>query len=191
MRLLLYVIPVALAIYAVLDCARTPKEEMPAGLPKPIILLAIILFAYVGPIAWIVISRVMKAESTGEGIKGGLWSSDNPQPLFNRTPKQEEVVDLPPDDDPDFLWKLEAQIQRQKSAEKDNADNDNADKDGNPGDIARDGNSQEDGGTVMDRPADDAPSGNTPSDDGDEGDASADGQGHDNPDDDTPHPEAV
>lgn len=129
LRVVLYVLPIILAIYAVLDCARTPKDEMPGGLPKPFILLLIILFAYVGPIAWIVISRVMKAEATGQGIQGGIWSSDNPQPLFkNRRSKQNEDEDVPPDDDPDFLWKLEAQIQRQKNAEKEADDKKKRDK---------------------------------------------------------------
>lgn len=112
----MFVLPVALAIYATIDCARTPKDEMPGNIPKAFALIGILIFTVIGPLAWIVVSRVMKAEQKG-GLNAGLWSSDNPQPLFQRKEKM-EPEHVPPDNDPEFLWKLEAEIQRQKLAKE-------------------------------------------------------------------------
>ena len=57
----------ALTIYAAADWHRTPEDEMPGKLPKPIWLL-IILFtatiAAIGPIVWLVLRWVSRAEKT-------------------------------------------------------------------------------------------------------------------------------
>lgn len=116
LRVLPIVLAFALAIYAVADCARTPKDEMPAKLPKPIWLLIIIVITYIGPLAWIVISRVMRAEENGGSIPASVWSSRNPHDLsFTRVPRRDDTPrDLPPDDDPDFLFRLDAQLYRER-----------------------------------------------------------------------------
>ena len=56
------VLAFALTLYALLDCARTPEESLPARMPKFLWIMLIVVFPAVGPIAWIIVSRVKAAE---------------------------------------------------------------------------------------------------------------------------------
>ncbi|MDT3767073.1 PLDc N-terminal domain-containing protein [Gleimia hominis] len=119
-RILLIAAAIALAIYAIADCARTPNDQMPAHLPKPIWLLIILLTTPLGPIGWIIISRVMRAENNGGRLDASIWSSDESSiqgiqfgHQHNRPPR-----DLGPDDDPEFLWRLEKELRAERQARK-------------------------------------------------------------------------
>lgn len=76
--LFLYVLPFALTLYALIDCAQ--KDET-RNLPKWGWILIILFLGVVGPIAYLIAGRP----------KG---------PYGRRKPK---FRDLPPDDNPDFL----------------------------------------------------------------------------------------
>lgn len=106
------VLAVGLAIYAILDCARTPSDRLPGRVPKPLWILVILLVAFVGPIAWIVASRVSQAEERGGALSTSVWSSPEGLELFRRKRSADEPV--APDDDPDFLFSLEAQLYRER-----------------------------------------------------------------------------
>ena len=98
-RILFFVAMIALTIYAAADWHRTPEDEMPGKLPKAIWLL-IILFtatiAAIGPIVWLALRWVSRAEKAQQ--------------------KQAEAPKRPsaPDDDPEFLFRLERDIQRKR-----------------------------------------------------------------------------
>ncbi len=77
-RALPVLIFLGITIYALIDCARTPQEQV-RNLPKWAWLLLIIFFETVGGIAWLIAGR----------------------PRINGTPRKRRV--LPPDDNPDFL----------------------------------------------------------------------------------------
>ncbi|SPT53232.1 Uncharacterised protein [Actinomyces bovis] len=113
MRVVLIVLVIALTLYAVLDCARTPSESLPQPLPKPVWLLVIILFTVVGPVAWIITSRVKAAEERGGMVERTVWSSQEGI-SFQRRGRQAQRRTLGPDDDPDFLRNLEQDIRRRK-----------------------------------------------------------------------------
>lgn len=102
-RILFFVAMLALTIYAAADWHRTPEDEMPGKLPKPIWLL-IILFtatiAAIGPIVWLVLRWVSRAEKT--------------QQARPHTPSRPSA----PDDDPEFLFRLERDIQRKRREEE-------------------------------------------------------------------------
>ena len=102
-RILFFVAMLALTIYAAADWHRTPEDEMPGKLPKPIWLL-IILFtatiAAIGPIVWLVLRWVSRAEKT--------------QQARPHTPSRPSA----PDDDPEFLFRLERDIQRKRLEEE-------------------------------------------------------------------------
>jgi hypothetical protein len=83
MRILIYVIPIALTLYAFFDVARTPQEEV-RRLPKWAWLLIVLLFESLGAIAWLIIGRPKREPGS--------------RPGRGKT--------IPPDDDPDFLRKL-------------------------------------------------------------------------------------
>lgn len=80
-RVLPFVIGLALSIYAVIDCVRTPEDEV-RGLPKIVWVFVILLFPIAGSIAWLVAGR--------------------PQSLRLPTPPR-AAPPRGPDDDPDFL----------------------------------------------------------------------------------------
>ena len=102
-RILFFVAMIALTIYAAADWHRTPEDEMPGKLPKAIWLL-IILFtatiAAIGPIVWLTLRWVSRAEKKQ-----------------TRAPKAPQRPTAP-DDDPEFLFRLERDIQRKRREEE-------------------------------------------------------------------------
>ncbi|WP_303323656.1 PLD nuclease N-terminal domain-containing protein [Actinomyces radicidentis] len=110
MRVALTVLVLALTIYALLDCARTPDESMPARMPKLLWVVIIVMVTGVGPIAWIIVSRVKAAEERGGAVEPTVWSSREGT-SFHRPDRARPVA---PDDDPDFLRGLEEDIRRQR-----------------------------------------------------------------------------
>ncbi len=98
-RIVFVIAMLAVTIYAAADWHRTPEDEMPGKIAKPIWLM-IILFtatiAAIGPIAWLVLRWVSRAEKK--------------QTRAPEAPKRPSA----PDDDPEFLFRLERDIQRKR-----------------------------------------------------------------------------
>ncbi|MDO4899235.1 PLD nuclease N-terminal domain-containing protein [Actinomyces sp.] len=151
MRALLYILVFALALYAVLDCVRTPSENMPANLPKPVWILIILVMTVVGPLAWIITSRVRAAEERGGEIERTVWSSQESAGLH----LAERPRPMAPDDDPEFLAGLDRDIQRRRRQERrhENPDVPKQEGDEGPGDDPN-GRSGADGPGI---PSDDSP----------------------------------
>lgn len=107
LRILPAVLLIALVVYALIDCVRTPDDDMPAGIPKVLWVVLIIVFPGIAALAWIVVSRVARANAdTASNGRPGLWSSPSPQRPVRRSGP------LAPDDDPEFLARLEAERRR-------------------------------------------------------------------------------
>jgi hypothetical protein len=85
-RVLLFIVPLAITIYAVIDAIQT-EETSVRYLPKLIWILLILLFTPIGGIAWLVTGR---QRGTQSGRRG---------PNYPAAPRG-------PDDDPDFLRNL-------------------------------------------------------------------------------------
>ena len=129
MRAVLMVLVLALTIYSLLDCARTSEESMPARMPKFLWITLIVLIAPIGSIAWIIVSRVKAAEERGGVVEPTVWSSKEGT-QFRRPERPRPVA---PDDDPEFLQRLERDIRRRRRAEdRDDADDGPAGGDGEP-----------------------------------------------------------
>ncbi len=113
MRLFLMVFVIALALYALIDCVRTPEEDMPARMPKHLWITLILMFSTImlGPLAWIITSRVSAAEKRGGQLSGGLWSAEKGVDLHL---SRHTSAPAAPDDDPEFLRKLDEQVQAEK-----------------------------------------------------------------------------
>lgn len=109
--MLVYVVPIALAVYALFDLWRSEPVER-AGLRRWVWVLIVVLLPVVGPIAWILVSRTYRA-------RGGRAARRGPRP--GRPPQRRGPV--APDDDPDFLRRLE-QEQRRRRREQQDADED-------------------------------------------------------------------
>jgi len=85
-KVLLFLVPLALTIYAVIDAIQTEDTRV-QYLPKLVWLLLIFLFTPIGAIAWLVTGRQ-------HGPRSGRRGSSYP------------TAPRGPDDDPDFLRNL-------------------------------------------------------------------------------------
>lgn len=95
LRILTFVLPLALWVWAFIDCLTTPEEEV-KHLPKVIWVIVVLLFPLVGSIAWLVAGKQRGAYRTsGRADAGGgpVHGGRGGRPLA-------------PDDDPEFLASL-------------------------------------------------------------------------------------
>ena len=103
-RVALAIFIVALWIYGLIDCARTPRASMPGRLPKWVWML-LALVPVLGSLLWLGLSWWAKHP---EGLSGTLS-------LGRRSgPQASEPAPVAPDDDPEFLFRLERDIQRKR-----------------------------------------------------------------------------
>jgi hypothetical protein len=91
LRALMYILPLALTIYAFVDCLNTPEDEA-KHLPKLAWVFIILLFWIVGPIVWFAAGKTRHAPA------GGRTPSE-----WHRNHRTQWVA---PDDNPDFLKSL-------------------------------------------------------------------------------------
>lgn len=99
MRALVYVVPIALAIYALFDLARSLPEER-AGVQPWAWVLAILLLPVLGPVVWLFVSRSASPRPRPDAPRGPFRPPTRPS------------GPVAPDDDPDFLWRLEQERRR-------------------------------------------------------------------------------
>lgn len=118
-RALFFLVIIGLAVYALADIA-TSDESARRGLPKGAWFL-IALVPIAGPLVWILTSRAQPATGgagpaqgrrPGPGVPGGS-SPRRPGPVA-------------PDDDPEFLWRLD-QERRRREREDGTGDGSNGD----------------------------------------------------------------
>lgn len=86
LRVLMILVPLALSIYAFIDCITTDEKDI-RHIPKPIWAILVLLFPLVGSIAWLMVGKKPTAGIGSGGGRRGGW--------------------VAPDDNPDFLKSLE------------------------------------------------------------------------------------
>lgn len=122
LRVLPYLIAVALVIYCLIDAIQVPSSSVRV-LPRLVWFIVIIVIPFLGPIAWLVAGRPARPPRA---------SSSTSSPV-RRAP-------LGPDDDPDYLRKLSDQARREREARERAADGDtdgdSAPPTGSPGPTA-------------------------------------------------------
>ncbi|WP_326698121.1 PLD nuclease N-terminal domain-containing protein [Streptomyces sp. NBC_01754] len=101
LRALIYLLPLALTIFAFIDCLNTPEDEA-KHLPKIAWVFIILLFWIVGPIVWL---------AAGKKRAGGGAPSE-----WHRGHRTNWVA---PDDNPDFLKSLKDDGKRDETLLKD------------------------------------------------------------------------
>jgi phospholipase D-like protein len=92
LRVLLILIPLALAVYALVDCISSKDEEI-RHLPKLMWILLIVLATVVGPLAWLFVGRDKAARAGGgrgggRGRGGWVAPDDNPEFLRSLEPRE-------------------------------------------------------------------------------------------------------
>ena len=133
-RVALAIFIVALWIYGLIDCARTPRASMPGRLPKWVWML-LALVPVLGSLLWLGLSWWAKHP---EGLSGTLS-------LGRRSgPPASEPAPVAPDDDPEFLAKLDARNrfaewerrkERERRGEEPEGGTDSARANGESGDL--------------------------------------------------------
>jgi len=121
-RGILAVLSIALTVFALADCVQT-KDEKVRGVPKWAWIVLIVLLPWVGPLTWLFVG---KERSWGRGAAGG--------------PGPRRDGPLAPDEDPDFLRKLDEDIRRERRERRERGQ-DHGDSDGlddGPGDSGTD-----------------------------------------------------
>ncbi|WP_137988730.1 PLD nuclease N-terminal domain-containing protein [Streptomyces vilmorinianum] len=104
LRALMIILPLALAIYACIDCVTTPDDEA-KYLPKVVWVFLILLFPVAGSIVWFAVGKTRKSPA------GGRTPSE-----WHRNHRTEWVA---PDDNPDFLKSLRDENKKDESLLKD------------------------------------------------------------------------
>jgi hypothetical protein len=89
LRVLMFLVPLALSVYAFIDCISTKDEDI-RHMPKPLWAILVLLFPLVGSISWIIAGK--KRSPAAEG-----WAATR-----GGRPRQW----VAPDDNPDFLKSL-------------------------------------------------------------------------------------
>ena len=100
-RVLFVIAWFAASVYAISDWATTPADRMPLNLPRMtwlIILVVTVPFLSLGALAWIILKAVANAEQRQE----------------QASPKAPAA----PDDDPEFLFRLERDLQMKRKREE-------------------------------------------------------------------------
>jgi len=99
-RGLLVLAAIGLLVYALTDCA-TSQDKRPAGAPKALWILAIVLLPVLGPVLWLVLSRAGDAGAGQTGARGPRSSGP-----------------VAPDDDPEFLRRLDQERRRREQRDR-------------------------------------------------------------------------
>jgi hypothetical protein len=111
LRLLPLLLILAFTLYALIDCLARDEEEIRA-LPKVIWVLIILLFTPLGPIAWFLAGRprgaaVRREPGGSDEVVGGYSLGSGSSAGRNGRP-------LAPDDDPEFLRRLDEEQRRNR-----------------------------------------------------------------------------
>lgn len=122
LRYLPFILILALTIYALVDCIVNDDSDMPVELPKGVWVILIVLFPAIGPIAWLVVSRVGRrsARQARGGYGSGGAATSGPVPP-RRPARPQRMRPVAPDDDPEFLASLDRSAPSPEPAEPDDA----------------------------------------------------------------------
>lgn len=121
------ILSIAIAIFALADCIQTADDKV-RGLPKWAWIVLIVLIPWIGPITWLIVG---KDRTGGSGRGPGRGGPQRTGPLA-------------PDEDPEFLRRLDEDIRRERR-EKERERREREARDAGPG-------------SAGDLPGDDAPS---------------------------------
>lgn len=121
-RGILAVLSIALTVFALADCVQTQDDKV-RGVPKWAWIVLIVLIPWVGPLTWLFVG---KERSWGRG------SSGSPGPRRDGP--------LAPDEDPEFLRKLDEDIRRERRERRERGEgpDDSGELDDGPGDSGTD-----------------------------------------------------
>ncbi|MFF7450667.1 MULTISPECIES: PLDc N-terminal domain-containing protein [unclassified Streptomyces] len=95
LRVLMFLVPLALSVYAFIDCIST-KEEDVRHMPKPLWAILVLLFPLVGSISWMIAGKKRSPAAEGwsgvrdRGARGGGWVAPDDNPEFLKSLGEEK-----------------------------------------------------------------------------------------------------
>ncbi|MCD7444449.1 PLD nuclease N-terminal domain-containing protein [Streptomyces lincolnensis] len=101
LRVLMFLVPLALSVYAFIDCISTKDDDI-RHMPKPLWAILVLLFPLVGSISWLIAGKKRSPAADGWGgvrASGGTGGA-------GRTGRGSSRQWVAPDDNPDFLKSL-------------------------------------------------------------------------------------
>ncbi|MFJ8863354.1 PLD nuclease N-terminal domain-containing protein [Streptomyces sp. NPDC102451] len=116
LRALIYILPLALTIFAFIDCLNTPEDEA-KHLPKIAWVFIILLFWIVGPIVWLAAGKVRHAPAGGLAPSRGrrsTWVAPDDNPDFLKSLKDGDKKDGDRQDSEARLAEREADLRRRE-----------------------------------------------------------------------------
>jgi hypothetical protein len=90
LRVLMFLVPLALSVYAFIDCISTKEDDI-RHMPKPLWAILVLVFPLVGSISWLIAGKKRSPAADG-------WSG-----VRDRRRRQW----VAPDDNPEFLKSLD------------------------------------------------------------------------------------
>ncbi|CAL9494200.1 hypothetical protein SUDANB58_03317 [Streptomyces sp. enrichment culture] len=104
LRVLMFLVPLALSVYAFIDCISTKDEDV-RHMPKPLWAILVLLFPLVGSISWIIAGKTRSPAAEGwSGVRGGAgrsrrWVAPDDNPEFLKSLGEERAGDRDKDKD--------------------------------------------------------------------------------------------
>ncbi|MFI0777733.1 PLD nuclease N-terminal domain-containing protein [Streptomyces sp. NPDC021212] len=87
LRVLMILVPLALSIYAFIDCITTEERDV-RHIPKPLWAILVLLFPVVGSISWLLVGR--KRATAPEARRAWIAPDDNPEFLKSLGERRED-----------------------------------------------------------------------------------------------------
>ncbi|WP_055524985.1 PLD nuclease N-terminal domain-containing protein [Streptomyces graminilatus] len=114
LRVLMILVPLALSIYAFIDCVTTQEKDV-RFIPKPVWAILILLFPLVGSVSWLIIGRDRATAERIGGAPGGRWVAPDDNPEFLKSLKDDDshLRDWEAD-----LRRREEELKRRESGEE-------------------------------------------------------------------------
>ncbi|MGA5008712.1 PLD nuclease N-terminal domain-containing protein [Streptomyces koyangensis] len=91
LRVLMILVPLALSIYAFIDCITTDEKDI-KHIPKPLWAILVLLFPLVGSISWLIVGKDRATAGPGPLAgrrSGGGWVAPDDNPDFLKSLKDE------------------------------------------------------------------------------------------------------
>jgi hypothetical protein len=131
-NILLILVTVGLMAYALADVWGSDEDER-GGLPRWLWVLLIVLLPLLGAISWIVVRVAARRSGKGPSAPGtgpsGGGSRPTPSPRSPRPSPRRPAGPVAPDDDPEFLWRLEQEKRKREREARGTRDRDTQDDD--------------------------------------------------------------
>ncbi|MER5372295.1 PLD nuclease N-terminal domain-containing protein [Streptomyces sp. NPDC002553] len=94
LRVLMFLVPLALSVYAFIDCISTKDDDI-RHMPKPLWAILVLLFPLVGSISWLIAGKKRSPAAEGwSGVRGGRqrggWVAPDDNPEFLKSLDEEE-----------------------------------------------------------------------------------------------------